>query len=48
VTENWNEIPNHVKNVKTVSGFLEKLQKSQRAGEVEHNTRKTLPEFMTK
>jgi hypothetical protein len=26
VTENWNKIPSHVKNVKTVSGFLEKLQ----------------------
>ncbi len=32
VTENWNKSPSHVKNVITVSGFLEKLQKSQRAG----------------
>jgi hypothetical protein len=32
VTENWNKIPRHVKNVKTVSGFKRSYKKSQRAG----------------
>jgi hypothetical protein len=32
VTENWNKIPSHVKNVKTVSGFKRSYKKTQRAG----------------
>jgi hypothetical protein len=31
-TENWNNIPSHVKNVKTVSGFKRSYKKTQRAG----------------
>jgi hypothetical protein len=31
VTENWNKIPSHVKNVKTVSGFKRSYKKTQRA-----------------